>query len=274
MIHISNVRHDNMMEREKASIKILRTVLSNALALLLVTACTHTMDMSKCKELFAEFPVDPVVAQRHVPASYNVRIGDNDKATLLLMIQDCEMGVLDQIIPIKPLQMSHIWIEIQGPEEIGPILPGTNKSLPTAYYYILPHQVESKLAYVSLALAGIGSQLVDEISIGHRINDQRRGRVFENGPSVGYQWVETSHLLPNQGLVTGRRKFYRQYESQTMWTSSGTVSTWANFLGEGKVVLTASPDSSIGRLGFGITLEGIAQPVEMDCHAEIKVQSR
>ena len=259
---------------EEVSRRILGRVLCVILVLLSSAGCTHTMDMSKCKELFAEFPVDPVVAQKNVPSPYGVRITDNGKATLLLMIQDCEKGVLDRIITIRPLKMAHIWIEIDGPEEIGPILSGTTKSLPTEYYYILPHQVESKLAYASLHLAGIGSHLVSEISIGDRTDDQRHGRVLEKAPSMGYQWTETSHLRPNQGLVTGRRKFYRQYGSLMKCSSAGTVSTWANFLGEGKVILTASPDSSIGRLGLGTTLEGTVYPVEMDCHAEIKVQSR
>ena len=261
-----------MIERENAPRKVLRTMLGIVLALLPLMACTHTMDMSKCRELFAEFPVDAAVAQRHVPPPYSVRIADNGKATLLLMVQDCEKGVLDELVTIKPLKMSHLWLEIQGPEEVGPVLPGTTKSLPTAYYYILPHQVESELAHGSLALAGIGSQLVHEISLGQRVNNQRLGRVFEDVPGVGYWWTETSQLQPNQGLVTGRRKFYRQYEYQGKCVSSGIVITWANFLGEGKVVLKASPESSIGRLGFGTALEGKAQPVEMSCHAEIKVE--
>lgn len=255
------------------AVHMLRRISCTILVLIMTAGCTHTMNMTKCQELFAEFPVDPELAQKQVPIPYRVRTGRDKRATLLLMVQDCEKGVLDGIITIKPLKMAHVWIEIEGPEEVGPVLPGTTKSLPTAYYYILPHQVESKLAHTSLALAGIDSQLVGKISLGHRANDQRIGSVLEKEPSVGYQWTEASQLRPNQGLVTGRRRFYRQYESITQCTSLGVVSTWANFLGEGSVVLSASPDSAIGRLGLGTNLEGTAYPVEMDCHAEIKVQS-
>ena len=61
------------MERSEASRKALRTVLGIALVLLPLAACTHTMDMSKCGELFAEFPVDTTVTQRHVPSPHSVR---------------------------------------------------------------------------------------------------------------------------------------------------------------------------------------------------------
>ena len=54
--------------------------------------------------------------------------------------------------------------------------------------------------------------------------------------------------------------------------SEGTVTCNSSFLGEGNVVLNTSPESTIGRLQFGTTLRGAAHPVEMSCHAEIKVR--
>jgi len=245
-----------------------------ALFILTASGCDHTMDMVNCKELFAEFPVDHVVARQNVPSEYSIRIDKNGMATLLLMVQDCEKGVLDGLIRIKPMRMSHIWIEIEGPEEVGPSLPSTTESLPTAYYYILPHQMESSLAYVALTLTGIDSQLVDNITLGERSVDQRQGKVIEKAPSVTYGWTETSQMWRTPNLVTGRRKFYRQYGLLIKRTSEGTVTCSSSFLGNGRVVLNASPESAIGRLQFATTLQGTAHPVEMSCRAKIKVNIR
>jgi len=229
------------------------------------------MEMTNCKEMFAEFPVDAAAARQNVPPGYSIRIDKNGMATLLLMVQDCERGILDGLIRIKPMKMSHIWIEIEGPEETGPPLSGTTESLPTAYYYNLPHQFDSSLAHVALTLTGIDSQSVKEITLGERSGDQRAGQVIEKAPSVMYGWTETSKLSTTPKIVTGRRKFYRQYGTLIKRVSEGTVACRSNFLGVGSVVLSASPDSAIGRLQFGTTLQGAVHPVEMSCDAEIKV---
>jgi hypothetical protein len=242
--------------------------------ILTVSGCSHTMDMTNCKEMFAEFPVDATVAKQNVPPGYTIRIDKDGMATMLLMVQDCEKGLLDGLLPIRPMRMSHIWIEIDGPEETGPPLPDTTESLPTAYYYILPHQFESGLANIALTLAGIDAELVEEITFGKRSGNQRQGAVIEKAPSVIYRWIETSQLLTTPKIVTGRRKFYRQYGSVINRISEGTVTCRSNFLGSGSVVLTASPDSAIGRMHFDTTLTGTAYPVEMSCRAEIKVQIR
>jgi len=237
-----------------------------------LAGCNHTMKMAKCREMFAEFPVDAAVAKENVPPGYTIRINKNGMATMLLMVQDCEEGILDGLLRIRPMRMSHIWIEIDGPEEIGHMLPGTTRSLPTAYYYILPHQFESGLGYIGLTLAGIDSQLVKEITLGERSGDKRPGQVIERSPSMAYRWTETSKLSTMPNVVTGKRKFYREYGWVIKSISEGTVTCNSSFLGEGNVVLNPSPDSAIGRLHLGTTLEGVAHPVEMSCHSEIKVR--
>lgn len=248
-------------------------ILYTCLTLFILTAggCDHTMDMVNCRELFAEFPVDHVIAKQNIPAEYSLRIDKNGMATLLLMVQDCEKGVLDGLIRIKPMRMSHIWIEIEGPKEIGPPLLGTAEALPTAYYYILPHQMESTLANIALTLTGIDNQLVDTIRLGERSVNQRQGEVIEKAPSVMYSWIETSQLWKTPYLVTGRRKFYRQYGLLIKRTSEGIVTCSSSFLGNGTVLLNVTPESTIGRLQLATTLQGTAHPVEMSCRAEIKV---
>jgi len=237
-----------------------------------LAGCNHTMKMAKCREMFAEFPVNAAVAKENVPSGYTIRINKDGMATMLLMVQDCKEGILDGLLQIRPMRMSHIWIEIDGPEETAPPLPGTTGSLPTAYYYILPHQFESGLAYIGLTIAGIDSQLVKKITLGERLGDQRPGEVIEKLPSIAYRWTETSKLSAVPNLVTGKRKFYREYGWVIKSKSEGTVTCNSSFLGEGNVVLNPSPDSAIGRLHLGSTLEGTVHPVEMSCHAEIKVR--
>ncbi len=244
------------------------------LAFLLMSAagCNHTMKMSTCKEMFAEFPVDAAAAKKSVPAGFTVGLNNNGMAMMLLMVQDCEEGLLDGLLRIRPMRMSHIWIEIEGPGEIAPPLPGTTESLPTAYYYILPHQFESGLACFGLTLAGIDSQLVREITLGERSGDQRPGQVVEKYSSIGYKWTEASKIWTIPRIVTGKRKFYREYGWLIKSISEGTVTCNSTFIGEGNVVLSMSPDSAIGRMQFGTALEGIAHAVEMSCHTEIKVR--
>jgi hypothetical protein len=237
-----------------------------------LAGCNHTMEMANCKEMFAEFPLDATVAKENVSPGYTIRINKDGMARMLLMVQDCEEGILDGLLRIRPMRMSHIWIEIDGPEETGPPLPGTTGSLPTVYYYILPHQFESGLAYFGLVLAGIDSQLVKEITLGERSGDQRPGQVIERSPSLGYRWTETSTLSTMPNIVTGKRKFYREYGWVIKSISEGTVTCNSSFLGEGNVALNTSPDSAIGRLHFGTDLKGTAHSVEMSCHAEIKVR--
>ena len=168
-----------------------------------LAGCKHTMEMAKCKEMFAEFPVDAAVAKENAPHGYSIQINKDGMATMLLMVQDCEEGILDGLLRIRPIKMSHIWIEIDGPEETSPPLPGTSGSLPTVYYYILPHQFESGLAYIGLVLAGIDSQLVKEITLGERSGDQRPGQVIEKSSSMEYRWTETSKLSPMPTLLPG-----------------------------------------------------------------------
>jgi hypothetical protein len=81
--------------------------------------------------MFAEFNVDPAITKQKFPPDYEVRIHPNGNAMLLMMLQECESCILNGIIRISPIRMSHIWIEIVGPEEVGPSLPDTTSSLPT-----------------------------------------------------------------------------------------------------------------------------------------------
>ncbi len=234
---------------------------------------SNTMKMIHCKEMFTEFFVDPRVAKKHVPPGYDVRIHDNGKAMLLLMVQDCEKCILNGFLPISPMRMSHLWIEIVGPQETGPVLPGTSASLPTRYYYALPHQIDNALAWFALRLVGIDVMKVKRISLGGDPGGTRHGMVIESDqPNGKYTWEEKSTLWPSPNVVTGRRWFYREYGRIVKRRSEGLVVCHSSFLGESSVRLEAGMGSEVARLDFGTTLNGTANPVKMDhCDALIRV---
>ena len=48
------------------------------------------MDIYHVTEMFSRFYVDPVIAQQNVPSKWKVKIHDNGKALLLVMVQNCK----------------------------------------------------------------------------------------------------------------------------------------------------------------------------------------
>jgi hypothetical protein len=233
------------------------------------------MTMKHCRELFAEFPIDPESARRAVPASYVVRIHPNGMALLLLMIQECDSCVLDQLLLIRPMNMAHFWIELAGPEEVGPALPGTTASLPTSYYYVLPHQIDSPLASLALRSVGIDIQRVASISIGGEPGVLREGHILESRSSgCGCSLEEYTPLWSTPQLLTGRRWFFRDCGRNIQRRSVGLVECNSTFLGDGKVTLTANEGSILDRYGLGTILHGTSQAVEMSCEANIWVGPR
>jgi hypothetical protein len=81
------------------------------------------MTMTGCRDLFAEFSAEPTAARNAVPVPFVVRICSDGKALLLLMVQECESCVLNGLLAVRPMNMAHFWIELAGPEEVGPGVP-------------------------------------------------------------------------------------------------------------------------------------------------------
>ena len=230
------------------------------------------MKMIGCRESFVEFYVDPQVARRNVPTNYEVRKYPNGKANLLIMIQDWDKCILDGILPIKQVKMSHIWIELNGPNEIGPALPGTESSLPTSYYYALPHQIDNKLAVLAFRLAGIDVQQVKRIEVSGKPGESHSVRVVEReNPAIGYSWEGSGDLWDEPKILTGRRWFYRQYGKRWKRKSAGLVVCRSSFLGESEIKLTVDDGSMISSLGFGSELPGTLKYVKTDCNCVIRV---
>jgi len=230
------------------------------------------MTMTRCRELFAEFPIDLATARKAVPVHYDVRVYPNGQALLLLMVQECERCTLDHLIVVRPMRMAHFWIELNGPEEVGAAVPGTTASLPTSYYYALPHQLESPLGAFVFRAVGIDIQRVTRIRIGGDPGVERQGEILENQiTGSGCKLEDRTPLWKSPQVLTGRRWFFREYGRFTRRRSVGRVVCRSSFLGEGEVTLTATLDSAVTRLGFGTTLHGVCKAVEMSCKANIWV---
>jgi len=217
------------------------------------------MDIYDVTEMFSRYYVDPDIAQQNVPSKWKVKIHDNGKALLLVMVQNCKKMVLDYILNVGSVGMSHIWIEVEGPPEVVTPLPGTTRSLPTRYWHILPHQLDGLSVRMLFGLVGVSSQLVKKVSVGGDPEDTRVGEVIEGGlPVAKYSWTETCKLYPAPDIVTGSQRFYRKYGVRE---SAACAKCESHFLGDSKVSLTATPDSAIGKLGFGTSLTGVSNPV-------------
>ena len=183
------------------------------------------------------------------------------------MVQNCKKMVLDYLIHVGSVGMSHIWVEIEGPPEVVDPLPGTTRSLPTWYWYILPHQLDGYLSRTLFALAGVDARLVKKISLGGNPSETRFGEVVEEDSSKAkYNWTETNDLYAKPDIVTGSHRFYRKYGVRE---SVAHARCFTHFLGDGQVSLHATDNSAIGKLGFGTSLAGFSNPVWVK-HCRVK----
>lgn len=232
-----------------------------------IAAFPSVMDIYDVKEMFSRYYVDPDIARQNVPSKWKVKIHDNGKALLLVMVQECKKMVLDYLINMGSVGMSHIWIELDGPLEMVDPLPETTRSLPTWYWYILPHELDCYLVRMFFGLAGVDARLVRRISLGGDPGNTRSGEVIEGYSSEAkYSWTETSQLYTKPDIVTGSHRFYRKYGVRQ---STAHAKCFTHFLGDGQVGLTASNDSMIGKLGFGTSLTGFSNPVWVK-HCRVK----
>jgi hypothetical protein len=256
--------------------KLIAGFLSILLALAIVTMIARSlfipsvMDIYGCEEMFSRFYVDPDIARQNVPSKWNVKIHSNGKALLLVMVQQCEKMVLDNLIDVGSVGMSHVWIEVDGPHEVVTPLPGTTRSLPTRYWHILPHQLDGDLVHRLFGLAGVDSQLVREVSLGGDPGGARSGVVIErDSPQAKYTWTETTQLYSAPDIVTGSQRFYRKYGVRE---SEAYAKCESHFLGDGEVSLSATTDSVVGKLGFGTSLTGFSNPVWVKhCRVDYRV---
>jgi hypothetical protein len=79
-----------------------------------------------------------------------------------------------------------------------------------------------------------------------------------SSPEASYRWTEASTLYAEPDVVTGSQCFYRKVG---ICESEARARCESHFLGDGRVSLSAGPDSVIAKLGFGMSLAGVSNPV-------------
>lgn len=259
-----------------SSKKLILLILLILLALLMAIAISgnlsipSVMDIYNCTEMFSRYDVDAEVAQQNVPSKWEVKVNSEGEATLLVMVQKCEKMVLDNLINVGAVGMSHNWIELEGPEEFVTPLAGTTRSLPTRYWYIMPHQLDNRIARALFGLVNVDAQYVEKISFEDDQIDTRLGEVKETSSAESnYNWKETYQLFPEADIVTGSQRFFRQYGGRE---SEAFAKCESHFLGDSQVILENSASSTVGSLGFGKKLEGYSNPVFVThCHVNYQV---
>jgi len=259
-----------LRRRTIAGLVAVSLLLGIIILIALSVSIPSVMDIYGCEETFSHYYVDPGVARRTVPPKWQVKVHENGQALVLIMVQECDKMVLDYLIDVGPVGMSHVWIELEGPEEVVTPLPETTGSLPTRYWFIMPHQLDNRLARVLFGLVGVDAQLVEKVSLGGEPGGARHGEVIEGGSrQAEYTWTETSQLYSAPEIVTGSQRFYRVYGA---CESEAYAKCESHFLGDAGVSLSATADSVIGKLGFGTSLSGFSSLVWVrHCHVNYGV---
>jgi hypothetical protein len=238
-----------------------------------------------CRESAQFLAVDPARARDQVPPGYTVFVSDQDavdvsralpdgSAVLIIIYQECSAASWDGT-QLAPLRMVHHWVRIDGPRETLQV-PGTSRTVPTYYWYMLDDPTTSVDLRERLREAGITSSNIESIELGFDTNGTRAGRVVEGyRPSakdnIGYSFVE--HNRPAEQLPIGvnHRLFHETCDDDGRCTLMKALdSGFIVPFGSGSpVTVTAHPDSSVARLWGTTDLEGIATQFE---HMEFTVR--
>jgi hypothetical protein len=249
-----------------------------------IARADHVFELT-CRESAQFLAVDPARARGHVPLGYTVFVSDQDaadvsralpdgSAVLIIIYQECSAASWDGM-QLAPLKMVHHWVRLDGPHEILPV-PGTSRTVPTYYWYMLDDPTTSTDLRRNLREAGITSSKIESIELGFDINGVRTGKVIEkNTPGakddISYSFVENNR--PSEQLPVGvnHRLFHETCDDSGRCTLMNALdSGFIIPFGSGSpVTVTAHPNSSVARLWGTTTLSGIATQFD---HMEFRVK--
>jgi hypothetical protein len=250
----------------------------------IIAKTEHVFELA-CRESAQFLAVDSGRARGYVPRGYTVFVIDRDaadvsralpdgSAILIIIYQECSAASWDGM-QLAPLKMVHHWIRLDGPHEILPV-PGTSRTVPTYYWYMLDDPTTSIVLRQRLREVGITSSKIESIELGFDINGVRTGGVVEkNTPGskddISYSFVENNR--PSERLPVGvnHRLFHETCDDNGRCTLMKALdSGFIIPFGSGSpVTVTAHPDSSVARLWGTTELSGIATQFE---HMEFKVK--
>ncbi len=249
----------------------------------IIAKTEHVFELA-CRESAQFLAVDPARARGHVPVGYSVFVSDRDaadvsralpdgSAVLIIIYQECSAASWDGM-QLAPLKMVHHWVRIDGPLEILPV-PGTSRTVPTYYWYMLDDPTTSIDLRRRLREAGITSSKIESIELGFDVNGVRTGGVVEKSApgaknDINYSFVENNRSSGQLPIGVNHRLFHEKCDdSGRCILMKALDSGFIIPFGSGSpVTVTAHPDSSVARLWGTTKLSGIASQFE---HMEFKV---
>ena len=244
----------------------------------------HVFELA-CRESAQFLAVDPARARGHVPLGYTVFVSDQDaadvsralpngSAILIIIYQECSAASWDGM-QLAPLKMVHHWVRLDGPHEILPV-PGTSRTVPTYYWYMIDDPTTSIGLRRRLREAGVTSSKIESIELGFDIDGVRTGGVVEkNTPGakddIRYSFVENNRVSEQLRVGVNHRLFHETCDDNGQCTLMKALdSGFIIPFGSGSpVTVTAHPDSSVARLWGTTELRGVATQFE---HMEFKVK--
>jgi len=249
----------------------------------IIAKTEHVFELA-CRESAQFLAVDPARAQGYVPLGYTVFVSDQDAADVsralpdgsaifIIIYQECSAASWDGM-QLAPLKMVHHWVRIDGPLEILPI-PGTSRTVPTYYWYMLDDPTTNIDLRRRLREAGVTSSKIESIELGFDKNGVRTGGVVEkNAPGekndISYSFVENNRPSEQVPVGVNHRLFHETCDDNGRCTLMKALdSGFIVPFGSGSpVTVTAHPDSSVARLWGTTKLKGIATQFE---HMEFRV---
>ena len=249
----------------------------------IIAKTEHVFELA-CRESAQFLAVDPARAQGYLPDGYTVFVSDQDaadvsqalpdgSAILIIIYQECSTALWDGM-QLAPLKMVHHWVRIAGPHEILPV-PGTSRTAPTYYWYMLDDPTTSLDLRRKLREAGVTSSKIESIELGFDINGVRTGGVVEKitpgtKDDISYRFVENNRPTEQLPLGVNHRLFHETCDNKGRCTLMKALdSGFIIPFGSGSpVTVTAHPDSSVARLWGTTEFSGIATQFE---HMEFKV---
>ena len=250
----------------------------------IIAKTAHVFELA-CRESAQFLAVNPARARGYVPLGYTVFVSDQDaadvsralpdgSAILIIIYQECSTASWDGI-QLAPLKMVHHWVRLDGPHEILPV-PGTSRTVPTYYWYMLDDPTTSTGLRRRLREAGVTSSTIESIELGFDINGVRAGGVVEkNTPGAkedfSYSFVEKNRPSEQRPVGVNHRLFHETCDDNGRCTLMKALdSGFIIPFGSGSpVTVTAHPDSSVAKLWGTTELSGIATQFE---HMEFKVK--
>jgi len=224
--------------------------------LILLEACSVSpnrnvmlLDLA-CKETVCFTPVDSAIARSLVPSGYELYSGEKG-AEILFIIQDCSEASMKGR-DYAPLQMSHIWIRIVGPDTISAV-EGAPSTYPTFYWWEYAGRTTVEDFGIVMRETGKQLDLVDEI----QLSLTEQGRIIEtkeDGSSSLIEWFTTPQA--SQDTLGVNHLVYGKYGDRNMtFYDRGIIrcqSRWGQtriVIGEGSVL------SDFGTELYGFSLD-------------------